>query len=190
MFSMKRKPPASIGAEGDLEQALRQLGVCADEAARGSRGEAFALTQVDGHVAAVRGLLDALDRGVERVYQREPRNRLADDADDGLQARERDGDETDAAAPSARASRAMNGESTSTLPPRRARGGRAARLPGGGSPSGIVAEGARELHAALAYRSTRFPLQPPRRKALRSRAETSIEGAASVRPTRRGSLRP
>ena len=64
------KPPASIGAEGDLEQALRQLGVCADEAARGGRGEAFALAQVDGHVAAVRELRDALDRGVERVCKR------------------------------------------------------------------------------------------------------------------------
>ena len=152
----EEETPASIGAEGDLEQALRQLGVCADEAARGGRGEAFALAQVDGHVAAVRELRDALDRGVERVCKREPRDRLADDADDGLRARERDGDETDAAAPSKSESRPCDEwrEHVELFLRRRARGevelhGARRRFA-----ERDRREGARELHAALAYRST------------------------------------
>src|SRR5688500_12998057 len=98
----EEETPASIGAEGDLEQALRELGVRPDEAAQRGRGKAFALAQVHGHVPAVGEHVDALDCGVERVGKREPRYRLADDADDGLRTRARDGDETDATAASKR----------------------------------------------------------------------------------------
>jgi hypothetical protein len=63
--------------------------VRAAEPARGGGRQPALLPQVDGHPAA-RELGDALDGRLERVREREPRDRLADDGDHGLRARQRE----------------------------------------------------------------------------------------------------
>src|SRR5206468_11288362 len=72
--------------ERELEEPLCEVHVRAFEPAGGRGREAAALTEIDGHVPAGGELADALDRGVERVRERELGDRLADDADDRLGA--------------------------------------------------------------------------------------------------------
>jgi hypothetical protein len=89
---------ASEGPQGELEQSFRKLGLPAREAPSGSRRQTIALAQVDRDVTAAGQLGDALDGCLQRVREGELRDRLADDADDGLRAAQCEGDEADAPA--------------------------------------------------------------------------------------------
>ena len=85
----EQEAAAPVRAKRQREQPLGQLLVRSRQTSCGPRDEAALLTEVDGDLSGGRELGHALDRGVERVRERELRDRLADDGDERLRALER-----------------------------------------------------------------------------------------------------
>ena len=95
----EEEAPAPEGPESQLEQPLGELSVRALQAPLGRGRQPFALPEVDGDVPARGQLRDPLDGGLERVRERETRDRLTHDGKDRLRAPQGESDELGAPGP-------------------------------------------------------------------------------------------